>query len=184
MQHTRVSNIVSNSLGRHIVMGSNLAPLNSSHESLLNPKIYSSLTRYPPPVRQENNDNNNNNNARLYSININNIPIMSPSSQEHSESHHDNRQKTIMLELIAASVNEMIELLHMNHPIWVDSTSDGRCFIHHESYEGIFPQRNRPYKSATTRIESSRDSGIVPMTAVELINNFIDPVSFLNAFML
>ncbi|XP_049379986.1 homeobox-leucine zipper protein ROC8-like [Solanum stenotomum] len=183
-QHEKISNFLSSVLGRSFVMGSNLTPpkstlqtsSNSSDESLLS-QICSSPIGYPP---QENNHNNNN--GLAHSININNIPIMSPSRQEHYEFHHDNRQKTDMFEIVVASMNEMFELLQMNDPIWVDSSSDGGCFIHRESYERIFPNLNRPYKSATARIESSKDCGVVSMTAIELIHSFLDPVKWMNLF--
>ncbi|KAK6774935.1 hypothetical protein RDI58_025936 [Solanum bulbocastanum] len=186
-QHEKASKFLSSILGRSFVMGSNLAPpkstlqtsSNSSDESLLSQNICGSPIGYPP---QENNHNNNNNNVRAHSININNIPRMSPSRQEHYEFHHDNRQKTDMFEIVVASMNEMFELLQMNDPIWVDSSSDGGCFIHRENYERIFPNLNRPYKSATARIESSKDCGVVSMTAIELIHSFLDPVKWMNLF--
>ncbi|TMW84197.1 hypothetical protein EJD97_025638 [Solanum chilense] len=181
-QHEKASNFLSSILGRSFVMGSNLAPpkstlqtsSNSSDESLLSQNICGSPIGYPP---QE-----NNNNVRAHSININNIPIMSPSRQEHYEFHHDNRQRTDMFEIVVASMNEMFELLQMNDPIWVDSSSDGGCSIHRESYERIFPNMNRPYKSATARIESSKDCGVVSMPANELIHSFLDPVKWINLF--
>ncbi|XP_055816304.1 homeobox-leucine zipper protein HDG8-like [Solanum dulcamara] len=189
-QHERVSNFISSVLARSLVMGSNLAPpnstlqtsSNSSDESLLSQNICGSPIGYTPPFRQENNHNNNNNNVREHSININNIPIMSPSPQEHYEFHHDNRQKTNMFEVAVASLNELFELLQVNDPIWVDSSSDERCFIHRESYEKMFPNLNRPYQSTTARIESSKNCGIVSMTAIELIHSFLDPVKWMNLF--
>uniref|UniRef100_M1BVW7 Homeodomain protein HOX3 n=1 Tax=Solanum tuberosum TaxID=4113 RepID=M1BVW7_SOLTU len=141
--------------GRPSVMVSNLAPSkstlgsssNSSDESLLSQKIGGSTIGYPHPFRQE---NNNNDDVQAHSINIINIPIMSPSRQEHYEFHHDNRQKTIMFEIVVASMNEMVELWKRNDPIWVDSSSDGRSSINRESSERTFPNPNRPYQSSTT----------------------------------
>ncbi|KAK6780610.1 hypothetical protein RDI58_022794 [Solanum bulbocastanum] len=187
-QYDKVSNLISSVVGRPFVMDSNLAPpkptlgssSNSSDGSLLNQNICGSPIRYPP-LRQENNHNNNNN-VQPHSININNIPVMSPSPQEHDDFHHDNRQKTIMFETVVASVNEMVELLKMNDPIWVDSSSDVRSLIHRESYERPFPNQVQPYQTSNARIESSKDCGIVPMTAIELIDNFLDPVKWMNLF--
>ncbi|XP_049406712.1 homeobox-leucine zipper protein ROC8-like [Solanum stenotomum] len=187
-QYEKVSNLISSVVGRPFVMDSNLVPpkptlgssSNSSDGSLLNQNICGSPIRYPP-LRQENNHNNNNN-VQAHSININNIPVMSPSPQEHDEFHHDNRQKTITFETVVASMNEMLELLKMNDPIWVDSSSDVRSLIHREGYERPFPNQVQPYQTSNARIESSKDCGIVSMTAIELIDNFLDPVKWMNLF--
>ncbi|KAL3328319.1 hypothetical protein AABB24_035781, partial [Solanum stoloniferum] len=187
-QYEKISNLISSVVGRPFVMDSNLAPpnptlgssSNSSDGSLLNQNICGSPIRYPP-LRQENNHNNDNN-VQAHSININNIPVMSPSPQEHDEFHHDNRQKTNMLETVVASMNEMVELWKMNDPIWIDSSSDGRCFIHRDSSERTFSNQVQPYQTSIARIESSKDCGIVSMTAIELIRNFLDPVKWMNLF--
>ncbi|KAG5587439.1 hypothetical protein H5410_047873 [Solanum commersonii] len=166
-QYERVLKLISSVPGRSFVMVSNLAPSKST-------------LGYPPRFRQESNTNNN---VQAHSININNIPIMSPSRQEHYEFHHDNTQKTIMFEIVVASMNEMVELWKRNDPIWVESSSEGRCSIHRESYERTFPNPNRPYyQSPATQIESSKDSEVVSMTAIELIHNFLDPVKWMNMF--
>ncbi|KAH0634955.1 hypothetical protein KY284_037741 [Solanum tuberosum] len=185
-QYEKVSNLISSVVGRPFVMDSNLAPpkptlgssSNSSDGSLLNQNICGSPIRYPP-LRQENNHNNN---VQAHSININNIPVMSPSPQEHDEFQHDNWQKTITFETVVASMNEMVELLKMNDPIWVDSSSDVRSLIHREGYERPFPNQVQPYQTSNARIESSKDCGIVSMTAIELIDNFLDPVKWMNLF--
>ncbi|WMV47318.1 hypothetical protein MTR67_040703, partial [Solanum verrucosum] len=166
-QYERVLKLISSVPGRPSVMVSNLAPSKST-------------LGHPPPFRQENNTNNN---VQAHSININNIPIMSPSRQEHYKFHHDNRQKTTMFEIVVASMNEMVELWKRNDPIWVESSSEGRCSIHRESYERTFPNPNRPYyQSPATQIELSKDSEVVSMTAIELIHNFLDPVKWMNLF--
>nr|XP_019071012.2 homeobox-leucine zipper protein HDG11-like isoform X2 [Solanum lycopersicum] len=161
----RVSKHISSVPERPSVTVSNLAP---SKSNLV----------YPPSFGQEYNTNNN---VQAHSVNTNNISIMSPSRQEHYELH--DRQKTKMFEIVVASMNEMVELWKINDPIWVDSSSEGRCSIHRESYERIFPNPNRPYyQSSANRIESSKDCEVVSMTASELIHNFLDPVKWMELF--
>ena len=124
-------------------MDSNLAPQistlgspsNSSDGSLLNEDTRGSPIIYPP-LRQENNQNSNNFHAHS---------MISQSPQEHDECNHDSRQQTIMFETVVASMNEMVELWKRNHPIWLDSSSEGRCFVHHEISKRTFPNPNRPY---------------------------------------
>ncbi|XP_015087599.1 homeobox-leucine zipper protein HDG8-like [Solanum pennellii] len=186
-QCEKVSNLISSVVGRPFVMDSNLAPpkltlgssSNSSDENLLNQNICGYPIRYPALCHE---NNQNNNNVQAHSININNIPAMSPSPQEHDEFHHDSRQQTIMFETIVATMNEMVELWKTNDPFWVDPSSDERCSIHRESYGRKFSNQVLPYETSTTRIELSKDCGIVSMTAVELIHNFLDPVKWMNLF--
>uniref|UniRef100_A0A3Q7I2H3 START domain-containing protein n=1 Tax=Solanum lycopersicum TaxID=4081 RepID=A0A3Q7I2H3_SOLLC len=161
-------------------MDSNLAPQistlgspsNSSDGSLLNKDTCGSPIRYPP-LRQENNQNTNNVHAHS---------MISQSPQEHDECNQHSRQQKIMFETVVASMNEMVELWKMNDPFWVDSSSDRRCFIYREIYGRKFSNQVLPPQTSTGRIESSKDCGIVLMTAVELIHNFLDPVKWMNLF--
>ncbi|MCE3216419.1 hypothetical protein HAX54_006438 [Datura stramonium] len=175
-EYERISNFISRVVGRSFLMNppnSTLgSPSNSSDESLLSQNICDSPIEYPPPTPYR----ENNHNVRGNSININNTPIMSPLPQENYEFHHDDREKSVIFEIVVAAIGEMVELFQVNNPIWIKSPSDERCFIHRDSYDRIFSNPNRPYKSSTARIESSRDYGVVPMTAIELIQNFLDPM--------
>ncbi|KAK4721232.1 hypothetical protein R3W88_011465 [Solanum pinnatisectum] len=138
---------------RSSVMGSNFAQQKSSLGSpsnLLRQKICGSLNAYHSTFHQKNNTN-----VREHPVNINNIPIISSSLQENYEFHHDNRDKSTIFEI-------------------------GGCFIHREVHEKLFPNQHRPCKSPTTRFESSKVCGVVPMSAIELIQNFLDLISFWN----
>ncbi|MCD7453702.1 hypothetical protein HAX54_021893 [Datura stramonium] len=185
-EHERISNIISNVFGGSLLMNATLAPPNST--LMPNFTLGSSsgtLIEYPPPpaLHQENNHNNNNNNVRGNSININNIPIISPLPQENYKFQYDDKEKSIIFEIAVDALGEMVEILKVNHAIWVKSSSDGRCFIDGDSYDRMFPNLNRPYNiSSTARVESSRDCGVVQMSAIELIQNFLDPVKWMNMF--
>ncbi|KAH0723839.1 hypothetical protein KY290_006550 [Solanum tuberosum] len=94
----------------------------------------------------------------------------------------ENGENSVISEIVVPAMNEMLGLLNVDDPIWVKSPTDERWFIHRESYDRTFPKPNRPYKSSTARIESSKDCGVVSMTAIELIQNFLDPISWMNMF--
>ncbi|KAL8477711.1 hypothetical protein ACS0TY_029853 [Phlomoides rotata] len=70
-------------------------------------------------------------------------------------------------------MNELIELLHVNDPVWNISPSDGRSTLHRDSYDKLFPKPNH-FKSANARVESSKDSGEVAMGASQLVEVFLD----------
>uniref|UniRef100_M1B3L6 Homeobox protein GLABRA2 n=1 Tax=Solanum tuberosum TaxID=4113 RepID=M1B3L6_SOLTU len=163
-------------------MDSNLAPPNStlgsltdsSDECLLRQTICGSPIGYNSSFHPEN--NNDNNNVRAHSINIKNIPIISQLEQENYGFHHDNNgEKSVIFEIVVPAINEMLGLVYVNEPLWVKSSVDEGWLIHRESYDRTFSNSNRPYKS-TARIESSRSFGVVPMTAIDLIKNFRDPM--------
>ncbi|KAG5595739.1 hypothetical protein H5410_036971 [Solanum commersonii] len=168
-EHLRISRIISSSRGISFGMDSNLAPLSStlgslldsSNDCLLSQIICGSPIGYNPPFDQEKNYNEDNN-VRAQLINNNNIPIMSSLPQENYGIHHDNREKSIF-DIVDAAMKEMLVLLDVNDP-------------------GKFPNSYRPYKSSTTRIESSKYFGVVPMTAIELIPIFLDPIKWMNMF--
>ncbi|KAK4721231.1 hypothetical protein R3W88_011464 [Solanum pinnatisectum] len=79
-------------------------------------------------------------------------------------------------------MNEMVELLKMNNPIWIESPCYEGFFIHREVHDKLFPNQYRPCKSPTTQFESSKVCGVVLMGAIEFIQNFLDPIKWMNMF--
>ncbi|KZV41111.1 hypothetical protein F511_09307 [Dorcoceras hygrometricum] len=82
-------------------------------------------------------------------------------------------EKSLILETAAIAMDELVELLHLKEPVWTKSTTDGRHLIHHDSYYKLFPKENH-LKTATARIESSKDSGVVAVDATNLIKMLLD----------
>ncbi|KAL3845072.1 hypothetical protein ACJIZ3_002475 [Penstemon smallii] len=83
------------------------------------------------------------------------------------------KDKSIIIETTIAAMNELVELLQMREPVWINSATDGRCMIHRDSYDKLFPKPHL-YKTTSARIESSKDSGEVAMNAMQLIEMFLD----------
>ncbi|XP_069152726.1 homeobox-leucine zipper protein HDG11-like [Solanum lycopersicum] len=181
VEHESISNVIPSVPG---TMGSNMAPpkSNTSYESLLSQNISGSSTAYHPPFLQSSNNNNNNNNARAHSISDNISSVMSPSPQENYEFHHNNREKSIILGILIAALNEMAELLKFDIPISIESSISNEFLFNWENYEEIFSNPNQPGESPTTRFESSKVYGVVPMNVIELIQNFLDPIKWMNMF--
>lgn len=82
-------------------------------------------------------------------------------------------EKTRMSETVASAMDELIKLLRANEPLWVKSPNDGRYVIHHDSYEELF-HRAAQIKSSSAQIESSKDSTLVGMSAMQLVEMFLD----------
>ncbi|KAK4369740.1 hypothetical protein RND71_009215 [Anisodus tanguticus] len=184
-EHERISNLISSVVGRSFVRNPKLAPQkptlgsssNSSNESLLSHNIGGSPIEYSPHHQEYNSSN-----VRENSININNTPIMTPSPEENCDFYHDNGEKAIILQIAVAAMDEIVEVLQADEPMWIKSPSGERYSIRRDRYEELFSNPHRPYKSSTARIESSKDSGVVSMNAIELIQNFVDPIKWMNMF--
>ncbi|KAK1404528.1 Homeodomain GLABROUS 11 [Heracleum sosnowskyi] len=100
------------------------------------------------------------------SLNVPNIPY-------HTMSISD-MDKSLMTDIARNAMEELIRLLQSNEPFWVKSMADGKEVLNLESYERIFPRVNSHLKNPNVRVEASRDSGVVIMNGLALVNLFID----------
>ncbi|KAG6394430.1 hypothetical protein SASPL_145014 [Salvia splendens] len=89
--------------------------------------------------------------------------------------------RAMILEAASAAMDELIELLRVEDPLWISSANDGRSTLHRDSYDKLFPKPNH-FKSAAARIESSKESGEVAMLATTLLEAFLDPVKWKDMF--
>nr|XP_010327374.2 homeobox-leucine zipper protein HDG8-like [Solanum lycopersicum] len=175
-ERKRISNIISSYDGKSFVMDSNSTLESLADKSLLKQTICGSSI--------EHTSSGNNNDIYNARIRMNNIPIISKLEQENYGFHHDdsNGEKSIIFEIVVPAINELLGLVHVDKPLWIKSSVDEGWTIHREGYDTTFPNSNRPYKSSTARIESSRYFGVVPMTGIDLINNFRNPIKWMNMF--
>lgn len=97
-----------------------------------------------------------------------------PTSPYHSSGIKE-MDKPIIIETAVVAMDELMELLRMTDPVWVTSPTDGRYMLHRDSYDKLFPKPNH-FKSATARMESSKDSGEVAMAAMHLVDMLLDSV--------
>lgn len=84
--------------------------------------------------------------------------------------------KSLMTDIAANAMEELLRLLQTNEPLWIKSATDGRDVLNLESYERIFPRATSHLKNPDLRIEASRDSGVVIMNGLALVEMFMDPV--------
>ncbi|KAK9021964.1 hypothetical protein V6N11_011926 [Hibiscus sabdariffa] len=90
--------------------------------------------------------------------------------------------KSLMSDIAANAMEEMLRLLQSNEPLWIKSTNDGRDVLNLETYERIFPRPNSHFKSPNVRIEASRDSGVVIMNGLALVDMFMDSNKWVELF--
>ena len=87
--------------------------------------------------------------------------------------------KSLMADVAGNAMDEFISLLQNNDPLWIKSANDGRNALNLDSYERLFPRANNHSKNPNLRIEASRESGVVIMNGLALVDMFMDSVSLL-----
>lgn len=85
-------------------------------------------------------------------------------------------EKALMSETAAAAMDELVRLLQIDDPLWVKSPSGGRCSLHRDTYESVFPRANH-FKTSSARFESSKYSAVVVLNAMNLVDMLLDSVS-------
>ncbi|KAJ8465315.1 hypothetical protein OPV22_027867 [Ensete ventricosum] len=90
-------------------------------------------------------------------------------------------EKPLMVEMATTAMEEVIRLVQTNEPLWVKS-SDGRDILQLETYNRMFQRPGRQLKFPGTRIEASRDSALVIMGAMTLIDMFMDASKWAELF--
>lgn len=85
--------------------------------------------------------------------------------------------KSLMADIAAGAMDELIRLLQGSEMLWMKSGSDGREMLNLESYERVFPRPNSHLKDPSVRTEASKSSGVVIMNDLALVDMFVDAVS-------
>ncbi|KAH6784556.1 hypothetical protein C2S52_009515 [Perilla frutescens var. hirtella] len=104
-----------------------------------------------------------------------------PRSSEHCLSGMQDMDRAMIIETATSAMDELVELLRVEDPLWIVSSADGRCTLHRDSYDKLFPKPNH-FKSSSARIESSKQSGEVSMPATRLVESFLDPNQWRDMF--
>lgn len=159
MQLDKISSITAKYIGRPI---SQLPPVQPIHPSSLNLMSMSSFGLTGP------------------SLDLHLLPGSSMStlpSLPFPTLNISDMDKSLMADIAGNSMEELIRLLQTNEPLWTKSTTDGRDVLDLDSYNQIFPRANSSLKNPNVCIEASRDSGVVIMNGLALVNMFMDAVS-------
>ncbi|KAK0587806.1 hypothetical protein LWI29_029186 [Acer saccharum] len=90
--------------------------------------------------------------------------------------------KSLMTDIAANAMEELLRLLQTNDPLWLKSSTDGRDVLNLDNYERMFPRGRGHLKNPNIRIESSRESGVVIMNALALVDMFTDSNKWVELF--
>ncbi|CAL0323901.1 unnamed protein product [Lupinus luteus] len=90
--------------------------------------------------------------------------------------------KSLMSDIASNAMEELIRLLQTNEPLWMKSSTDGRDVLNFDTYQRMFPKPNSHLKNPNVRIEASRDSGVVIMNGLTMVDMFMDPNKWMELF--
>lgn len=90
--------------------------------------------------------------------------------------------KSLMAEIATNAMSELIKLLQSNEPLWMKSSTGGSDILNLEAYDRIFPRLNSQMRSPNVRVEASRDSGVVIMDALSMVDMFMDVNKWIELF--
>lgn len=86
-------------------------------------------------------------------------------------------EKTIIIGTAISAMDELVKLLQVKEPVWINSPTDGTYLLHRDTYDKIFPKTNH-FNTSSFRVESSKDSAVVAMAASNLIEMLLDSVKY------
>ncbi|GFP82392.1 homeobox-leucine zipper protein roc8 [Phtheirospermum japonicum] len=89
--------------------------------------------------------------------------------------------RSSIIETAIGAINELMDLMNMNEPVWARAPADGRYTLHRDSYDKLYPHSSH-IKTASARFESSKDSGEVAMTAMHLLEMLFDANKWMEMF--
>ena len=90
--------------------------------------------------------------------------------------------KSLMSDIASNAMEEFLRLVQTNEPLWLKSNVDRRDVLSSDAYDRMFSKPNTRSKNPNVRIEASRDSGVVLLNSLALVDMFMDPVSCSHSF--
>ncbi|XP_022984102.1 homeobox-leucine zipper protein HDG11-like isoform X3 [Cucurbita maxima] len=162
-EHEKVSNLLAKYIGKPISQLESLLPVLGSSLDL-SPR--SSLTQI----------------VLSPAVNLMSDPVILDRTATPYQSRGINDlENALMMETAATALEELIRLLRIDEPLWMKILNDGRGVLNRDSYEKIFPRPNH-FKSSNARTESSKASGVVTMSAMQLVDAFLDADKWADLF--
>ncbi|XVF13671.1 hypothetical protein REPUB_Repub08aG0228100 [Reevesia pubescens] len=84
-------------------------------------------------------------------------------------------EKTVAMELAMSSMDELVKMCRLNEPLWIRNNENGKEILNLEEHATIFHwPLNLKQRSSEFRTEASRDSAVVIMNSVTLVDAFLD----------
>jgi len=86
--------------------------------------------------------------------------------------------KPMIIELAVAAMEELVRMAQMDEPLWMSSLDGTNAVLDEDEYVRIFPRGIGP-KPTGFKCEASRESAVVIMNHINLVEYLMDVVRFL-----
>jgi hypothetical protein len=91
-------------------------------------------------------------------------------------------EKSLAMELAASSMTELVKMCQMNEPLWIRNGENDRQVLNFDEHARLFSWPLNLKQRSELRTEATRDSAVVIMNSVTLVDAFLDAVSFFFLF--
>ncbi|XP_010919250.2 homeobox-leucine zipper protein ROC5 isoform X1 [Elaeis guineensis] len=91
------------------------------------------------------------------------------------------RERTMLLELALAAMDELVKMAQMVEPLWIPSLEGGKETLNYEEYERVFP-RCIGMKPAGFVSEATRETGLVIINSSALVETLMDASRWADMF--
>ncbi|EPS65132.1 hypothetical protein M569_09641, partial [Genlisea aurea] len=92
-------------------------------------------------------------------------------------------EKSVALQLAVSSMDELVKMAHTGEPLWVRSTDTAKLFLNLEEYNRMFSwSGNLKQNAAEFRIEATKDTAVVIMNSITLVDAFLDANKWMELF--
>ncbi|KAL6348608.1 hypothetical protein AAG906_016128 [Vitis piasezkii] len=111
------------------------------------------------------------------------VPLMPESSHFPEGGLVLEEEKSLALELAISSVDELVKMCQLGEPLWIRSNENGKEVINVEEYGRMFPwPMNLKQHPGEFRTEATRDSAVVIMNSINLVDAFLDAMKWMELF--
>jgi homeobox-leucine zipper protein len=88
-------------------------------------------------------------------------------------------ERPMMAEMAARAMDEFIRVAQAGDHLWVKTSGvpDSREVLNVDTYDNIFAKPGSSFRGPDVHVEGSRDSGLVFMSAIGLVDVFMDSVT-------
>ncbi|KAK9691678.1 hypothetical protein RND81_09G211700 [Saponaria officinalis] len=90
-------------------------------------------------------------------------------------------EKLLMAEIAASAMDELIKLLKVDQPLWIKSQTEEQYVLDYDCYYKIV-SGTKESRYLNSRMESSKDAGVVAMDARLLVDLYLDPDKWVDLF--
>ncbi|KAL9247971.1 hypothetical protein vseg_021339 [Gypsophila vaccaria] len=90
-------------------------------------------------------------------------------------------EKLLMAEIAASAMDELIKLLKVDHPLWIKCPTEEQYVLDYDCYYKIVSE-TKEFRYLNSRMESSKDFGVVAMDARFLVDLYLDPDKWVDLF--